>query len=159
MAPPTQWRWVWVDSRSWWWTGRPGVLWSMGSQRVGYNWVTELNWIGLVHLPFRQIPIVPSLPNPLLFFSGTTEAILEIYNYAGNKSGFPGSRAVKNPPAIQETKEALVGFLGQEDPPEEEMATHSSIPAWTNPMARGAWWATVRGITKSQTWLSDWAQK
>ena len=76
-----------------------------------------------MHLSFRQIPIVPSLPNPLLFFSGTTEAILEIYNYAGNKSGFPGSRAVKNTPAIQETKEALVGFLGQEDPLEEEMAT------------------------------------
>ena len=34
-----------VDSRSWWWTGRPGVLWFMGSQRVGHDWVTELNWI------------------------------------------------------------------------------------------------------------------
>ena len=43
MASPTQWRWVWVN-RSWWWTGRPGVLQSMGSQRVGHNWVTELNW-------------------------------------------------------------------------------------------------------------------
>ena len=36
--------WVWVNSRSWWWTGRPGVLQSMGSQRVGHDWVTELNW-------------------------------------------------------------------------------------------------------------------
>ena len=44
MALPTQWIWVWVNSRSWWWTGRPGVLQSMGSQRVGHNWVTELNW-------------------------------------------------------------------------------------------------------------------
>ena len=44
MASPTQWTWVWVDSGSWWWTGRPGVLWFMGSQRVGYNWETELNW-------------------------------------------------------------------------------------------------------------------
>ena len=35
---------VWVNSRSWWWTGRPGVLWFMGSQRVGHDWVTELNW-------------------------------------------------------------------------------------------------------------------
>ena len=34
----------WVDSRSWWWTGRPGVLWFMGSQRVGHDWATELNW-------------------------------------------------------------------------------------------------------------------
>ena len=41
MASPTQWTWVWVNSGSWWWTGRPGVLQSMGSQRVGHNWVTE----------------------------------------------------------------------------------------------------------------------
>ena len=44
MASPTQWTWVWVNSRSWWWTGRPGVLRFMGSQRVGHDWVTELNW-------------------------------------------------------------------------------------------------------------------
>ena len=37
--------WVWVDSGSWWWTGRPGVLRFMGSQRVGHDWATELNWI------------------------------------------------------------------------------------------------------------------
>ena len=40
----TQWTWVWVNSRSWWWTGRPGVLRFMVSQRVGHDWVTELNW-------------------------------------------------------------------------------------------------------------------
>ena len=45
MASPTQWTWVWVNSRSWWWTGRPGMLWFMGSQRVRHNWVTELNWL------------------------------------------------------------------------------------------------------------------
>ena len=45
MASPTQWTWVWVSSGSWWWTGSPGVLWFMGSQRVGHDWVTELNWI------------------------------------------------------------------------------------------------------------------
>ena len=44
MASPIQWTWVWVNSRSWWWTGQPSVLQSMGSQRVGHNWVTELNW-------------------------------------------------------------------------------------------------------------------
>ena len=45
MASPTRRTWVWVDSGSWWWTGRPGVLWFMGSQRVGHDWATELNWI------------------------------------------------------------------------------------------------------------------
>ena len=44
MASPTQWTWVWVGSRSWWWTGRRGVLQSMGPQRVRHYWVTELNW-------------------------------------------------------------------------------------------------------------------
>ena len=44
MASLTQWTWVWVNSRSWWWTGRPGVLQFMGLQRVGHDWVTELNW-------------------------------------------------------------------------------------------------------------------
>ena len=45
MPSPTRWTWVWVNSGSWWWTGRPGVLQSMGLQRVRHNWVTELNWI------------------------------------------------------------------------------------------------------------------
>ena len=44
MASLTQWTWVWVNPGSWWWTGRPGVLWFMGSQRVGHDWATELNW-------------------------------------------------------------------------------------------------------------------
>ena len=44
MASLTRWTLVWVNSRSWWWTGSPGVLWFMGSQRVGHDWATELNW-------------------------------------------------------------------------------------------------------------------
>ena len=58
MASPTQWTWVWVSSGNWWWTGRPGVLQFMGSQRVRHDWATELNqdvsansyfiWISLV---------------------------------------------------------------------------------------------------------------
>ena len=44
IASQTQWTWVWVNPRIWWWTGRFGVLQSMGSQRFRHNWVTELNW-------------------------------------------------------------------------------------------------------------------
>ena len=44
MASPTGWTWVWVNSGSWWWTGRPGMLQFMGSQKVGHYWATELNW-------------------------------------------------------------------------------------------------------------------
>ena len=47
MASPTQWTRVWVNSGSWWGTGRPGVLQSMGLQRVRYDWATELNWTEL----------------------------------------------------------------------------------------------------------------
>ena len=48
MAWPTWWTWVWVGSRSWWWTGRPGVLHFMGAQRVRHDWTTELNWTELM---------------------------------------------------------------------------------------------------------------
>ena len=41
MAPLTQWTWVWVDSESWWWAGRPGVLWFTGSQKAGHDWATS----------------------------------------------------------------------------------------------------------------------
>ena len=44
MTSPTWCTWVWASSRSWWWVVKPGVLQSMGSQRVRHNWVTELNW-------------------------------------------------------------------------------------------------------------------
>jgi len=44
MASLTRWTWVWVNSGSWWWTGRPGVLRFMGSQRVGHDWATDLIW-------------------------------------------------------------------------------------------------------------------
>ena len=53
IGSPTQWTWVWVGSRSWWWTGRPGVLQLMGSQKVGHDWATEMNWTELItHFPF-----------------------------------------------------------------------------------------------------------
>ena len=55
-------------------------------------------------------------------------------------------------------RETWVRSLGREDPLEEEMATHSSILAWRIPMDRGAWQATVHGVTKGQTQLSDYAQ-
>ena len=49
MASLTRWTWVWVNSGSWWWTGRPGVLRFRGSQRVRHDWATELNWTELKH--------------------------------------------------------------------------------------------------------------
>ena len=48
MPAPTRWTWVWVNSGSWWWTGRPGVLRSMGSQRVRHDWANDLIWSDLI---------------------------------------------------------------------------------------------------------------
>ena len=62
------------------------------------------------------------------------------------------AQTVKNPPVVRET---WVQSVGLEDPLEEGMATHSSILSWSLPLDRGAWWATVRGVAKSQTQLSD----
>ena len=53
MASLTQWTLVWVNSGSWWWTGRPGVLRFMGSQRIGHNWATELSWTELIYMYFN----------------------------------------------------------------------------------------------------------
>ena len=54
MASPTWCTWVWASSGSWWWTGKPGVLQSMGLQMVGHDWATELNWTDMTGhlLPF-----------------------------------------------------------------------------------------------------------
>ena len=60
----------------------------------------------------------------------------------------PVAQLVKNPPAMQETR---VRSLGWEDPLEEDMATHSSVPAWRIPMDRGVWRATAHGIAESDT--------
>ena len=60
---------------------------------------------------------------------------------------------VKKLPANAEDIRDKVQSLGQEDPLQESMATHSSILAWRIPMDRGAWWTTVHKVTKSQTGL------
>ena len=69
------------------------------------------------------------------------------YLRANHVMGFPGGSVVKNPPAMQKMQ---ARFLGQEDPLEKEMATHSSLLAWEIPMDRGACWATVHGSQKNQ---------
>ena len=51
MPSLARWTWVWASSGSWWWTGKPGMLQSMGLQTVGHNWVTELNWKSYLEQP------------------------------------------------------------------------------------------------------------
>ena len=63
MASLTRWIWVRVNSGSWWWTGRPGMMQFMGSQRVGHDWATELNWSTLK----RSRLLVRTVPFPADF--------------------------------------------------------------------------------------------
>ena len=71
MASLTRWTWVWASSGSWWWTGKPGVLQSMGLQRVGYDWVTGLNYSPGIHSkPSSKLQIVLN-PKHTMFFSIT----------------------------------------------------------------------------------------
>jgi len=59
MASLTRWTWVWVNSGSWWWTGRPGVLWFMGLQGVSRTWLSD--WSDLIWLSLTQITMPPKL--------------------------------------------------------------------------------------------------
>ena len=76
MASPTQWTWVWIDSRIWWWTGRPGVLQFMVSQRVGQDLATELNWDNFYNITYWKVchgqwlPAMPPLSYTLLSYTG-----------------------------------------------------------------------------------------
>ena len=76
MASLIQWTCVWASSKSWWWTGYPGVLQSMGSQRVGHNWATELteheSATGIHMSPTYRNPIPPPFPLYLSELSQST---------------------------------------------------------------------------------------
>ena len=62
MALPSQWTWVWASSGSWWWTGKPGLLQSMGSQRVRHDWATKLNWTTYQFSQNRKLEIISPTP-------------------------------------------------------------------------------------------------
>ena len=63
MASLIQWTWVWASSGSWWWTGRPGVVQSMGLQRVRHDWETEVNWTD-TYTP-SLLDLLPHHPHPI----------------------------------------------------------------------------------------------
>ena len=75
MASPTRWTWVWVNSGSWGWTGKPGVLWFMGSQRVGHDWETELNWTASNVLTGVWLFVIPwTISPPVSSVHGISQA-------------------------------------------------------------------------------------
>ena len=66
MTSLTRWMWVWVNSGSWWWTGRPGVLQFMGLQRAGHDWATELNWTSKSEIWLYQMGMIKYPPRRIL---------------------------------------------------------------------------------------------
>ena len=73
MASPTQWTWVWVNSGSWWWPGRPGMLQFMGSQRVGHDWATELNCL-IIPIPMITVSL-------LLLTNSSVDFVLHYFQF------------------------------------------------------------------------------
>ena len=115
-----------LSSRSWWWTGKPGMLQLMGSQRVRHNWATELNWILL------KWPYYPKQSTDLI-------------------QSLPGDLRVKNPPA----NAGDIGSIpGSGRCPRGGNGNPLQYSSLKNPMNRGVWQATVHAAAKSQIWLS-----
>ena len=165
-------------------TGQPGGLPSMGSHRVGhtwsdlaaaaaavllpefagnetrsYSWNTTLysTWLAVVQKELLASHFTHCPPPQLLIglrkhvlFSILLAFLAEGIGSDGKNNNNNNNNKKKNLPAMRET---WVRSLSQEDPQEEGLATHSSI--LQNPMDRGAWWATVRGVAKSQTRQSE----
>ena len=143
MASLTRWTWVWVDSGSWWCTGSPGVLQSMGSQRVRQDWVTELtDWVSKdVSLPPTDLPTL------------TEDSVNWVFTVSRIVQGLAGGWVVKNVPA----NAGDVGSVpGQEDPLENEMATHL-ILAWEIPWTEEPGRLQSMGSHKSWTLLTTTA--
>ena len=79
MASLTQWTWVWVNSGSWWWTGRPGVLRFMGSQRVGHDWATDLIWWKLLFYILTSVINVLVIQKSNMVICWNEHSIIKIY--------------------------------------------------------------------------------
>ena len=84
MASPTQWTGVWASSVSWWWTGKPGVLQSMGLKRVRHHWGTQLNWNEEIQFHFFACgyPFIEkinlSFMDTLFFFLATAHSMWDL---------------------------------------------------------------------------------
>jgi len=100
--------WIWISSGSWWWTGRPGVLQSMESQRVEHNWVTELMTDDIKYI-WKHVKII--------YFFKKMESGYKNDILCSQLVQVPSSLVVKIPPAMQET---WIQSLGQKDSPGEE---------------------------------------
>ena len=137
MASPTQWTWVWVNSGRWWWTGRPGVLQFMGSQRVRQDWATELNWTET----FR----IAMFSQWIGYFSIMEWSYLSLVIYF---SGFPCSSVGKECACRRPRFNSWVGKIPWRRKWQPTPVFWECFPVCLgNPMDRGAWQAMVLGVS------------
>ena len=142
-------------------TEEPGRLQSMGSLKVGHDWATSLLLFTFMQWrrKWQLTAQCSCLENPRdggtwwAAIYGVAQSQIWLKRLSSSR-GSAKAHQVKNPPIMQKTQETRVQPLSQEDLLKKGIATHSSILAWRIPMDRGAWWATVHGVTKSRTQLS-----
>ena len=144
---PTQWTRVWVNSRNWWWTGRPGVLQSMGSPRVREDWATDLNWTDV-----GSIPLLWSR----CYLQAAYLPLLGLQKRCRFFATFLVAQMVKNLPAMQETIRDVFSIPGWGRPPGKRNGYPLQYSCLENSMDRGAWRATVHGVTKSPVDWIEW---
>ena len=139
MASPTWWTWVWVNSRSWWWTGRPGMLWFMGLRRVRHDWETELNWTecnrNCSYKEEYYKAYVKNFNMGFLYQSGLlciwTQSIPPLWGFPGDSDGKESVCNAGHPGSIPGSKRPLGEWYGN---PHQYSCLENSID-------RGAWWA------------------
>ena len=142
MASPTQWTWVWVNSRNWWWTGRPGVLRFMGSQKVKHDWEIELNWTKannfsmekklkqfLMKITVITLEIIP------VQFSSVTQSCLTLCDPMNRST--PGLPVHQQLPECTQTHVHWVGDaiqlphpLSSPSPPAPNLSQHQGLFKW-----------------------------
>ena len=118
---------VWVNSGSWWWTGRPGMLQFMGSQGVGHDWATELNWLNFS----SRVCLFP-------FSRGQFSETWQFMDFWW--------LSVKRIPSANGGDAGLIPSLGRS--PGKEIAVYFQYFCLGNPMDWGAWGAAVQGVTE-----------
>ena len=149
MASLTWWTWVWVNSGSWWWTGNPGMLQSMGSQK-SQTWLSD--WIELNNI-FEKREGKGIIHNSACE-TGTTQILKSDKDITRKKNcrprlrslSFPGGPVAKNPPASAGDSGDTGSIPGSGRAAEEGNGNPLQYSCLENPTVRGAWRATAHGV-------------